>query len=53
LIILLQNVNITRVENDVDVLSEEDSIGIQTDEVYIPSAFSTGKTEYKVNNVFN
>jgi hypothetical protein len=53
LVILLQNVDINGVENDVDTLSEEDSIGIQTDKIYIPSSFSIGKTEYKVNSVFN
>jgi hypothetical protein len=32
----------------VDVLSEEDSVDLKNDGVYIPSAFSLKKTEYEV-----
>jgi hypothetical protein len=45
----LQNVDIIRVESDVDILSEDDSIGMHTDEVYIPSTFFIVKTEPKVS----
>jgi hypothetical protein len=42
-----------KVENDVDVLSEEDSIGMKTDEVDIPSAFSVNKAELEVSLILN
>jgi hypothetical protein len=35
----------------VDVLSEEDSIGVKTDEVYVPSTFSTEVAEPEVSLV--
>ncbi|XP_021931723.1 uncharacterized protein LOC110835627 isoform X2 [Zootermopsis nevadensis] len=35
------------VENDVDVLSEEDSVGLRNDEVYTPSTFAIIKEEWK------
>jgi hypothetical protein len=38
-----------KVENDVDVLSEEDSIGVKTDEVYSPSTFPKKTAEPEVN----
>jgi hypothetical protein len=41
-----------KAENDVDVLSEEDSTDMKTDEVYIPSTFSIIKTEPEVSLVF-
>jgi hypothetical protein len=37
----------------VDVLSEEDSTGMKTHEVYIPSAFSIKKAEPEVSLVFS
>jgi hypothetical protein len=36
----------------VDVLSEEDSIGMKTDEAYIPSTFSIKMPEPEVSLVF-
>ncbi|KDR19095.1 hypothetical protein L798_06327 [Zootermopsis nevadensis] len=41
------NVDIIKTEDDVDVLGEEDSTGMIPDEFYVPSAFSTVKTEPK------
>jgi hypothetical protein len=52
-IILQQNIDMIKVENEVDVLSEEDSIGMKTDEVYIPSAVSIKKDEPNVSFVFS
>jgi hypothetical protein len=40
-----------KVENDVDVLSKGDSIGIKTDEINIPSLFSVKKAEAEVSYV--
>jgi hypothetical protein len=37
-IILQENVDKIKVENDVDVATEEDSVVIKFDEVYIPAA---------------
>jgi hypothetical protein len=49
----MQNVDRIKAENDMDVLSEEDSIGMITDDIYIPSSpFSIVKTEHKVSFVF-
>ncbi|XP_021920550.1 uncharacterized protein LOC110830222 isoform X2 [Zootermopsis nevadensis] len=42
-----KNVDIIKTEDDVDVLGEEDSTGMIPDEFYVPSAFSTVKTEPK------
>jgi hypothetical protein len=47
-----QNMDTIKVENDVDVMSEEDCVGMKTEEVYIPSAFSVKKTEPEVSLVF-
>jgi hypothetical protein len=52
LVMLQQNMDTIKVENDVDVMSEEDSIGVKTEEVYIPSAFTVKKTEPGVSLVF-
>ena len=49
LIILQQNTDIIKVENDMDIVTEEDSIGIKFDEVYIPSAFCVEKAEPEVS----
>jgi hypothetical protein len=46
---LQQNVDRIKEENDMDVLSEEDSIGVKRDEVYIPSAFPTKSVEPKAS----
>jgi hypothetical protein len=50
---LQQNADMIKVENGVDVLSEDDSTGVKTDEVYIPSAFSIKKDEHSVSFVFS
>jgi hypothetical protein len=34
------NIDVIKAESDLGVLSEEDSIDMSTDEVYIPSTFS-------------
>jgi hypothetical protein len=47
-----QNMDTIKIENDVDVTSEEDCVGMKTEEVYIPSAFSVKKTEPQVSLVF-
>jgi hypothetical protein len=52
-IILQQNVDRIKVENDVDVVSGEDSIGVETEEFYVPSAFSVKKSEPEVSLVFS
>jgi hypothetical protein len=52
-IILQQKIDLIKIENDVDVLSEEDSIGMGTDEVYIPSTFSIKKAELEVGLLFS
>jgi hypothetical protein len=41
-----------KVDNDVDVLSEGDPIAVNTDEGYIPSAFSVMKAKSEVSNYF-
>lgn len=41
-----------KVENDMDGLSEENSIAMKTVEVYLPSTFSVKKAEPKVSLVF-
>ena len=42
-----QNTDTIKVENDMDIVTDEDSIGIKFDEVYVPSAFcgEEGETE--------
>jgi hypothetical protein len=47
-----QNMDTIKVENDVDVTSEEDCVGMKTEEVYIPSSFSVKKTVPEVSIVF-
>jgi hypothetical protein len=42
-----------KVENCVDVLNQEDSSDMKTDEVYLPSAFSIKKDEPEVGLVFS
>jgi hypothetical protein len=41
-----------KVENDVDVPSEEDTTGMKTEVVYMPSAFSRIKNELEVSPLF-
>jgi hypothetical protein len=45
---LQQNTDTIKVENDVGCLSEENSVGMKTDDVCIPSAFTFVKTEPEV-----
>jgi hypothetical protein len=51
LIILQQNIDEVKIENDVDIQSEEDSIGMKTDLINIPSSFSIKKAELEVSHV--
>jgi hypothetical protein len=50
---LQQNIDSVKVENDVDVLSEEDSTGMKSeDEVYVPSStFSLQRAEPEVSHI--
>lgn len=50
-IILQQNIDTVKVGSDMDALSEVDSIGMNTDEVYVPSEFSIIKVESEVSLV--
>jgi hypothetical protein len=50
-IILQQNIDEIKVENDVDILSEEDSSSVKTDEIHISSSFSIKKAESEVSHV--
>ncbi|XP_021918496.1 uncharacterized protein LOC110829251 [Zootermopsis nevadensis] len=43
----LQKIDKIKVENDVDVLSEEDTVGMRNDKVYTPSTFPIIKDERK------
>jgi hypothetical protein len=47
-----QNMDTIKVEKDMDVTSEEDSVGVKTEEVYIPSAYSAKKTDPEVSLFF-
>jgi hypothetical protein len=49
LCIILQQNTIIKTENDVDVQSEEDSIHMKIEEVYVPSAFCIEKSEPEVS----
>jgi hypothetical protein len=51
-IILQQNIEFIKVEHDVGVLSEEDSTGMKTDELYIPPPFSMKMAEPEVSLYF-
>jgi hypothetical protein len=51
-IILQQNIEFIKVEHDVGVLSEEDSIGMKTDDLYISPPFSIKMAEPEVSLVF-
>jgi hypothetical protein len=48
IVILQQNTDTIKVENDMDIVTDEDSFGIKFDEVYLPSAFSVEKAESEV-----
>lgn len=47
--ILQENIDAVKVENDMDSLTEEDSIGIETKEVYFRSSFCVKKAEPEVS----
>jgi len=46
---LQENIGAIKVENDMDSLTEEDAIGIETKEVYVPSTFCVKKAEPEVS----
>jgi len=46
---LQENIDAIKVENDVDSLTEEDPIGIETKEVHVLSAFCVKKAEPEVS----
>lgn len=48
-IILQVNMDVIKVEKDVDVLSEEDSVSTKADDIYLPSTFSVEKVEPEVS----
>jgi hypothetical protein len=50
--LLQQNNDAVKVENDVDVQSEENSIDVKTDEVYTPFACSMKEAAPKVSLVY-
>jgi hypothetical protein len=50
--IILQQKTIVRGEDDVEFQSEEDSIDVKSDKVYVPAAFSKEKTDPEVNLIF-
>jgi hypothetical protein len=41
--------DVIKVEKDVDVLSEEDSVSTKADDIYLPSTFSVEKVEPEVS----
>lgn len=49
---ILQQNTIIKIENDVDVQSDEDSIHMKIEEIYIPSAFCIEKPEPEVSLAF-
>jgi hypothetical protein len=51
-IISMQNVDIIKVETDVDIQSVEDPVAMENVEVSIPSAFSVKEDEPKVSHDF-
>jgi hypothetical protein len=50
-IILQQNISTVKVENDIDVQREDDSINMEIDEAYIPLTFSIQKAEPEVSHI--
>jgi hypothetical protein len=50
--IILQQKTIVRVEDDVDVQNEEDSIDLKSHIVYVPAVFSKEKTDPEVGLMF-
>jgi hypothetical protein len=51
-VILPQNFDMMKAEYDTDVLSQEDTIYIKSDEVIISSAFAMRETKPEVSHVF-
>jgi hypothetical protein len=49
---LQQNIDTVKVENDVDALSEEDSIDVKTDNVYTLSTLSLKEAKPQVSLLF-
>jgi hypothetical protein len=47
-----QNIGFIKLEKHVDILNEEDSINMSTDEVYKPSPFFIKKAESEVSLLF-
>jgi hypothetical protein len=50
--IILQQKTVITGEDDVDVQSEEDSIDMKSDKVYVPAAFSKEKADPEVSLTF-
>jgi hypothetical protein len=46
---LQENIDAIKVENGKDSLTEEDPIGLETKDVYVPSAFCVQKAETEVS----
>jgi hypothetical protein len=46
---LQQDIDRIKVENDVGIVTEEDSVDLKSDEVYTPSAFCVEKAESEVS----
>jgi hypothetical protein len=49
---LQQNIDIVKVEHNMDILNEDDSTSMSSGDVYIPSAYSITKAEPEVSHVF-
>jgi hypothetical protein len=49
---LQQDVDVIKAETGVDVPSEEDTINMETDEVYVPAVFSVKECKLEVSYVF-
>jgi hypothetical protein len=45
---LQQNTDTIKLENDMDIVTDEECFGIKFDEVYIPSVFSVDEAESEV-----
>lgn len=50
--VILQQKTIVRVEDDVDVRSEENSIDLKSHKVYVSAVFSKEKTDPEVSLMF-
>jgi hypothetical protein len=49
---LQQDVDVIKAETGVDVPSEEDSINMESDEVYVPASLSVKECKPEVSHVF-